>query len=163
MSELTCQIKWVDASGRETPDTHPAIGLAVLHLLQPYETSRPIPICAHHAERIWSERLDRNWQLLPLPGQRLEEYHPLVVRSLREFVPIPRAVVEAVRQWVKPEDFLQVLNQLQVHKRVEYDRFPDGDRASFNHGIAPRYTLDHCSVFRHGMYVGIEPDGYLHT
>lgn len=153
---LICGIQWVNAQGQATPDTNSAIALAQCQHLAPFKMSRQIPICQDHALRLDEPKMGR-WRLLPLPGQAVEDYSPLVVRSLREWVEIPEPVVEAIRDWVREEDFPRVLRELGVRVRRAGTNDPKD-----NYGVEKIFALDHCFVLRHGMYVGIEPDGYIH-
>lgn len=56
-----CEIKWIDAQGKPTPDENDAIGYAVFHMhdlddthvgLQFGATERKYPICATHRETL---------------------------------------------------------------------------------------------------------------
>jgi hypothetical protein len=77
------------------------------------------------------------WKLLPLPGQDLAHSHPLVQEDDRYFRIVPDTVGEAIKKSF-PNDFLSIIKDL-------------------------RWSGDHYSFNRWGMYVGVELDGHIHT
>lgn len=75
----TCRIQWIDAYGKPTPDTNPAIGEVWLptRVVQidgrgvPMEASERFPICAHHAKRLTDLGMGE-WHFWPYPAQSVE-------------------------------------------------------------------------------------------
>jgi len=77
MAEHThsCQIQWIDETGKPTPDTNPAIGQVRTKPRQQlfcgrwvrFEMSAPFYICAEHAKRL-SERGMEIWEWCEPPA-----------------------------------------------------------------------------------------------
>jgi hypothetical protein len=159
---MMCRIQWIDLeTGRATPDHNDAVALAqafdprmpgttahewiiespftISNTLERY--TKPLtngaihvaeygwcyPICAKHIKKL------PFWRYLPLPGQKEEEYHPLVKAQP------PPVVIEAIVN-AFPSEATRILSELHWHGR---DNF-----WSFN---------------MRGIFVGCEADGHLHS
>lgn len=133
-----CRCKWIDAEGDETPDNHPAIGMAVCY--NPATSwgekgSEPFPICQDHAVR-----RGKYWKILPLPGQAEKDWHGIVKYDAQVFKVVPQVVIDSIRNNYPPEQSYTILLDLQ------WD------------------SLNGCFSFvRDGVYYGVEKDGYIHT
>lgn len=129
-----CGCSWVDEYGQETPDTNPAIGLAVCHDPRTFGEKGSIPflICAEHAKK-----KPAFWKVNPLPNQNKEEWDWQVSYDDWYFQIIPDAVTASIKEHY-PNLFDDIIKRLMWK----------GDHFSF--------TLD-------GIYIGVEKDGYIHS
>ena len=75
---MKCAIRWIDSTGKATPDSNEAIGYVyreAYRLIVPdavngridYERTEDFPICADHAKRLDETDMHR-WHFLPLNG-----------------------------------------------------------------------------------------------
>lgn len=137
---LKCACQWIDSKGEPTPDHNDAIAMAVCYDPSDFGGG---PI---HGEKgsepfpICEEHASQKskwWKLLPLPGQEMKDAHLLVQRDDREFKVIPDVVSQSIQQAFSKQanDILKEL----------------------------RWSGDHFSFNRWGMYVGVELDGYIHS
>ncbi len=55
-----CKIQWIDDSGKETPDSNPAVGMAVC--VDAGKVIGAFPICAEHAKQAIPYS---NWKVIP--------------------------------------------------------------------------------------------------
>jgi hypothetical protein len=129
----TCKIQWIK-NGEFTPDSSPAIAVAVCHDPRSFgeKGSEPFFICEEHAKE-----KGKFWKLYPLPGQDMAHAHKDVQWDDMTFKVIPDKVSEAIKQ-AFPKDANEILDSL-------------------------RWSGDHFSFNRWGMYVGVELDGYIHS
>jgi hypothetical protein len=129
-----CQIQWIDSKGEPTPDKMPAIARAVCHDPQSFGEKGSEPFLICVDH---AERKTKFWKLLPLEGQEMKDAHNLVQRDHREFKIIPDVVRDSIKK-----------------------SFPDQAKDII---ASLRWSGDHFSFTRWGMYVGVELDGYIHT
>ena len=128
-----CGITWINSKGNPTPDNNEAIGLAICYDPRSFGEQGSIPIPICEGH---AKQKGKFWKLIPLEGQSLEDAHPLV-KADSHFKVIPDKVSEAIKN-AFPKDASDILNSL-------------------------RFSVDHFSFNRWGMYVGVEFDGYIHT
>lgn len=128
-----CGIAWINSKGNPTPDNNEAIGLAICYDPKSFGEKGSIPIPICEEH---AKQKGKFWKLIPLEGQSLEDAHPLV-KADRYFKVIPDKVSGAIKN-AFPKDTSDILNTL-------------------------RFSGDHFSFYRWGMYVGVEFDGHIHT
>lgn len=128
-----CQCQWIGQDGLPTPDDHPAIGMVVCY--------DPISFGEKGCEPFLiclehAKRKGKFWKLLPLPGQALEASHEMV-KDDSYYKPVTDVVIAAIKKaW--PDQAKDIFNDI-------------------------RWSGDHFSFNRWGMYVGVELDGLIHT
>lgn len=128
-----CRISWIDSFGTPTPDANEAIALAVCHDPRSFGEKGSEPIPICEAH---AKQISKFWHLIPLEGQTLEQAHELVKKD-QYFRVIPDVVSESIKKSF-PNDASDILASL-------------------------RWSYDHFSFSKWGMYVGVELDGYIHT
>lgn len=128
-----CGIQWIDSFGNPTPDTNDAIALAVCYDPRSFGEKGSAPIPICEHH---ARQVAKFWHLLPLEGQTLEQAHELVQKD-QYFRVIPDTVSESIKKSF-PDQASDILANL-------------------------RWSYDHFSFNRWGMYVGVELDGYIHT
>jgi hypothetical protein len=84
-----------------------------------------------------AKRKTKYWKLLPLPGVKVEDSHELVRDDHRYFRIVPDVVSGSIKKSF-PDQAMDILKDL-------------------------RWSGDHYSFSRWGMYVGVELDGHIHT
>lgn len=131
---LTCGCAWIDSKGAPTPDTNDAIAMAVCHDPASFGEKGSDPFPICLEH---AERKTKYWKMYPLPGQAEADCHRLVKDDARYFRVIPDGVSESIKKSF-PDQALEILSSL-------------------------RWSYDHYSFQRWGMYVGVELDGYIHT
>lgn len=138
---VKCECKWLDLkTGLPTPDENDAIALAVCYDPVSFgETgSKPFPVCEEHAKmRATWERGREHWKFLPLPGYTVEESHAIVREDAMFFRITPQVVIDSIKN-AFPKEATEILKSL-------------------------RWSGDHYSFNRWGMYVGVELSGEIHT
>ncbi len=129
-----CKIQWITSKGEPTPDDNEAIALAVCYDPRSFGEKGSDPTPIC-AEH--AKQKGKFWKLLPLPGQDLKDAHPDVQWDAQTFRVIPDTVSSAIKKSF-PDQSSDILDTL-------------------------RWSYDHFSFNRWGMYVGVELDGYIHT
>jgi S-adenosylmethionine synthetase len=129
-----CAIKWINNQGLQTDDNNDAIALAVCY--------DPLSFGEKGSEAILicekhAKEKSKFWKLYPLPGQDIKSAHILVQKDI-DFNIIPDIVTQAIKDAFK-YDYKEILQSLL------------------------RWSGDHYSFNKWGMYVGVELDGYIHT
>lgn len=102
----TCRIQWVDDNGRPTPDTNPAVGIAVYeaHEFQVngrsfFAPEQRYPICEHHAAILRESLIHAGehprtkwWRLEQLPQVDASRAQ-VIYGHLAPYVPIAKAIL----------------------------------------------------------------------